>query len=274
MKRVFVSYSHAASDAKTAERIQEFLRNEGFEVWRVDRLVAGSDWRSEILSAVRRCSAFVALVDESNPNVMLEIGYALGASKPVFLVSNRGSHVPFDVASLPVFQLDSQLSLSQLSEALHAVKSEAAPGDVAGGRDVLRRMLEDADFLESVGFREFETSVALLFRELGFETEELPSSHDGGYDIRAVIPQDRFVAIVQAKKYSRGTRIGVENVRALLGALTMSKASCAILAATSEFSASARSLANSSPGIILLTLEELLSATVDSLKTAALHSPR
>jgi nucleoside 2-deoxyribosyltransferase len=52
---------------------------------------------SEIRRRVSKCVAVVALLDEGNPNVFLEIGFAWGLGKPTILALHQDGNPPFDV---------------------------------------------------------------------------------------------------------------------------------------------------------------------------------
>lgn len=272
MRSIFISYSR--SDAEKARLVADTLLTEGLSVSRPDKLVPGSDWQAEILSAIRQCSVFVALIDEPTPNVMLELGYALGVSKPVLLIGSPEAQIPLDVASLPMARLD-QSDIGSLFAIVEQLRNKssanAAPKpELLGVRDQLKRMLEDADYLEQVSWREFESLVLAFLRELGFDAVQMPATHDGGYDILAKDPQTSFKAMVEVKKYTKSSMLGVSIVHQLLGALSISDASCAILVNTSGFSESARSMAKKAPRrIILLTLEDLVASTRETITTAS-----
>ncbi len=50
-----------------------------------------------ILRATEEADFAVAVLDEANPNVLFEIGYALGVNRPLILVSSEDVSIPFDV---------------------------------------------------------------------------------------------------------------------------------------------------------------------------------
>ncbi len=52
---------------------------------------------STILRATEESAFAVAVLDETNPNVLFEVGYALGVDRPLVLVSREDAKVPFDV---------------------------------------------------------------------------------------------------------------------------------------------------------------------------------
>jgi hypothetical protein len=64
---------------------------------RLDHEHFTGDIVAEIKNRISKCVAVVALLDEGNPNVFLEIGYAWGLGKPTILALNLASEPPFDV---------------------------------------------------------------------------------------------------------------------------------------------------------------------------------
>lgn len=268
MNSVFISHSRA--DARTAASLAEVLTSEGVRVRRTDELVSGSDWQAEILSAIRRCTIFVGMIDDPTPNVMLELGYALGAAKQVLLVGSEEARVPFDVASLPVARFDAydRGSLYAIAEALRG-KDKTQPtteADWSGVRERLRHMVENAEYRDRVSPREFETLVLEFLQELGFRAVHMPPNHDGGYDMAINQPRTSFSAVVEVKKHTMTSKLGVAHVSQLVGAVTLAEASCGILVTTSDFSSSARALACRAPQpILLMTLDDLANSTLESI---------
>lgn len=272
MTSIFLSYSRA--NLPMANVLAEELTKLGATVATPDELVPASEWHAEILSAIRQCSIFVAFIgEETSPNVMLELGYALGAAKSVMLVGGPEARIPFDIATLPVARFDIQnpRSLLIIAEGIRKrATADAVPEqqilDVHGR---LQRMLKDPEYLDQVSPREFESAVSSVFRDLGFVVDQVPPSHDGGYDILLKDPRSSVLAVVEVKKYQRSGVLGVANVRQLVGAMVVADATCGILVTTSRFSASARDMAKRAPRpMLLLTLEDLVKSTRDSITTA------
>lgn len=79
--KVFISHSH--SDALLAARLSKALEGSGLEVWDPDReLFPGDNWAREISRALEESEAMVVLLTPAaidSPNVMREMGFALGA---------------------------------------------------------------------------------------------------------------------------------------------------------------------------------------------------
>ena len=91
--------------------------------------------------------------------------------------------------------------------------------------------------------RKFEELIAELLDDLGYEVELTPATGDGGKDILAYMttPHGRVLCLVEAKRYKRDHRVGVELVRQLYGTLADSEATSAMLVTTSSFMPGAKS---------------------------------
>ena len=272
MKAAYIS--HSRSDAQNARILAELLATRGVDVAKTEELALAAEWHAEIFSSIRRCSLFVAFIEEGPiPSVMLELGYALGAGKPVVLVSGRETRIPLDIAALPVvrFDEDDRSSMVAMAEEIRRKASaDVTPEQqFLGVRDRLECMLTDPDYLDRVSPREFEESVLAFLRELGFDAELMPPNHDGGFDILARDRGTSLLAVVEVKKYQRNAMLGVAPVRQLIGAMTVSDATCAILIATSRFSPSALDVARRAPRrVLLMTLDDLVSSTRESILDA------
>jgi HJR/Mrr/RecB family endonuclease len=271
VKSIFISYSRA--DAPKAILLAHELAKQGAKVMRPDELAASAEWHAEVLSAIRRCSVLLAFIEEPTPNVMFELGFALGAAKPVLLVGYPESRIPFDVATLPIARFDendpgSLLTISEwISEATGTDVTPTQPFmDV---RTRLERMRRDPEYLDQVSPRDLESSVLAFLQELGFIAEQMPPNHDGGYDILAKNPQGSVLAVIEVKKHQHNGVLGLAQVRDLVGALTLADAPCAILVTTGRFSASARDMAKRAPRpVLLMTLDELVTSTQESIISA------
>ena len=86
--------------------------------------------------------------------------------------------------------------------------------------------------------RQFETLIAEILHDLGWEIELTPESKDGGRDIIATIPfgRSRLLGLVECKRYSPCNKVGVEIVeRFAYTVREKDKASFGMLATSSYF---------------------------------------
>jgi nucleoside 2-deoxyribosyltransferase len=270
MKNVFLSGPHGAYEDLSL--LADALGAEEMEVWRPDRLVpgTGTNQTEEVLSAIKRCDLFVALIYKAHPNVMFELGYALGAGKSVLLIRGSRGEIPFDVATLPALTID-RFDSRSISEAVQwikqaTVRSRPAIRDFQNAQEMLRRMCDDESFLDEVEPRAFEECIAKVFQEKGFRADLLSTRNDRGFDveIRDFLPNE--VVVVQVKKQNRNSRLSVSEVQRVVGSAVTARAARAIIVTSGGFTASAKFFADEAPiRVVLLTIDELADLTREGL---------
>lgn len=81
-----------------AEQIGQALRQRGIEPVLPTEFGTDGTVRDQIQGAIHRAKLVVADLTGSNPNVLFELGMAMGLSKPVLLISQDPiKDVPFDL---------------------------------------------------------------------------------------------------------------------------------------------------------------------------------
>jgi hypothetical protein len=73
---------------------QPAAHDNGLLIERLDHETFLGDIVTEIRNRISKCVAVGALLDEGNPNVFLEVGYAWGVGKPTILVLGEASEPP------------------------------------------------------------------------------------------------------------------------------------------------------------------------------------
>lgn len=77
--------------------IQEACQAAGIMCERLDEQAFTGAVLSEMKARVRGGGGVLGVLDNANPNVLLEIGFAWGAGKPTVLVAKKGATLPFDL---------------------------------------------------------------------------------------------------------------------------------------------------------------------------------
>jgi hypothetical protein len=113
--QVFLSFS--LSDRQFASTVADELQRAGLSVVRMSDLGAGDEYTEEVRGALRRSAAVVVALPEVSSrhdvpaSVLFEIGAAVGAEKPIYVIVDRPStKLPFGAPGLQV------LPLSRLDE--------------------------------------------------------------------------------------------------------------------------------------------------------------
>ena len=127
--KVFISYSH--DDAEWVRRFAEALRQQNVNVWLDEWQVSvGDPLREAIEAGLRSSDAIVSVLtpaDARRPNVLFELGVALGMGKPLIAI------IPpeLDTSAIP-FELRTRRYLTKgapdeaAREVAEAVKGKAA----------------------------------------------------------------------------------------------------------------------------------------------------
>ena len=75
----------------------EAARDNGFLCERLDLESYVGDVIAEMEKRIRSASCLIALLNDHNPNVFFEVGYAMAIQKPIIFVAKEGETIPFDV---------------------------------------------------------------------------------------------------------------------------------------------------------------------------------
>jgi len=109
--------------------------------------------------------------------------------------------------------------------------------------------------------RLFESLVASIFKNQGFDVILTPKTRDGGFDVMAV-RNSKFTGdetfLVECKRYGQGKSVGVGVVRNLLGVVQMKNANKGIVVTTSYFTKPAEKEAMSAASRLVLCDRNLL----------------
>jgi hypothetical protein len=133
--KLFVAMPFAPEHSDVWEiAIQESCEKAGIVCERMDEQAFTGDILTQIMSRLRNGSGVLALLNDANPNVFLEIGFAWGTGKPTILIAKKGVSLPFDVQGQKCIQYTSIANLrSLLTAELISLKAQGV-FDSPGGR--------------------------------------------------------------------------------------------------------------------------------------------
>ena len=245
MKRVFLS--HSSSDPK-AEDIARALQAAGFGIATpfTTPFDAGKDVATSLFEQLKQASVVVAVLGEQKANVLLELGYALGMAKPVILIANPNSNLPFDLAGIETidYKAPTREIVLKILRSIERLQRENRLEEAEFPRN-LREMLhvrmEFPERFERIPYWAFERAVRDAFHAAGYETEQADLTSDYGFDFK--VKRRDGDLLVEIKKLSPNGRASIAAVQQLLGALHAYEAPRALLICTSDFTDSARGFA-------------------------------
>jgi hypothetical protein len=128
--KLFVAMPFAPEHSDVWEiAIQESCQKAQILCERVDRQAYVGDILTEVVSRLKSANGVLALLDDANPNVFLEIGFAWGAGKPTVLIAKNGTPLPLDVRGQKCIQYTSIANpRSLLAEELISLKAQGVFG--------------------------------------------------------------------------------------------------------------------------------------------------
>jgi hypothetical protein len=128
--------------------------------------------------------------------------------------------------------------------------------------ECIRYLARYPEALPEIHPRKFESLVASILRNQGFDVQLTPSSWDGGKDL-VVLSRDTFgpiVTLVECKRYNAVHRVGVRQVREVLGVASIENVPRVAIVTSSSFTAGAHQLAAQQGGrLSLVDGDELVS---------------
>jgi len=119
---VIQSFDGSTYDRRYRETIRPALIAAEVEPQRADEILGLNPIIEKIESAIASATICIAEVSEDNPNIWLELGYALALNRPVVILCDkaRRAKLPFDVQHRPVifYRTDSKSGYDELESQL------------------------------------------------------------------------------------------------------------------------------------------------------------
>lgn len=262
--KVFIA--HSSEDRKLVSSLDAALKKQGDTLLDPFEIEVKKELLSEITSVIYSSDVVIALAAPRNLNVILELGLALGANKPVLIAGYSETKLPADLSAIPYIELsgdvprDVHYIIKQLSN-FQITKSEKKT-DFDSAEAALKEAIKDQNFLASIHPTEFERLIAKFFEEKGFKVTNLEESPDAGFDFMIESPLFNKKILVQAKKLNQQSKVSVETVRKLISAIPFIGATAGLLISTSGYTPAATSLGIAS-SLVLKSLAEIISMKSD-----------
>jgi hypothetical protein len=261
MKRIFI-----ASSAKTpshpflVELIREIERH-GFDVVAPSAVYAETDL--PLIENIRKCGFVLGVIIGNDSNVYFEIGFAMGARKPVLLVSSPTVILPFDLRSVNCIMADtlSEETVSRIVEHLKSQRFDEGMAYTVGRsfKDVLKLYRDDPREFEAIDSEEFDRCIKEWFAFKGMQVVENAGAKDAGFDLGVNGYEGHRTTLVEVRKQSGSSKVSVVQVRALLGVVYAESADHGIFISASDFTKSAYEFAERcEPKIELWTVDRLV----------------
>jgi hypothetical protein len=265
MKRIFLSYNYDR-DALLVERLKvRLLETSQVEVIDpFDAIRHGDSLVAQISSQIQRASLVIAVLSTNDPNVWYETGLAIGTGKSTLVVGRESEALPADLKLLPFVVLtgDFEADASRIVERLNKlqVREDKAIRNYSSVQERLETYWSDRNYFDSISPTEFEDLLFEWFQLHGFEPRKSDGPEAYGIDMVAKSPFDGASIAIEAKKFSRQSRVSVKEIMSLLGTATLMRVDKAALITSSSFTAAALEMAKRSRDVklYLITIDDFL----------------
>jgi hypothetical protein len=277
MKKVFVSYSF---DDHYAHQTISFLRSHfSPNVVEILDIKNSTPVRENIKKAIteliNKCSIYVCFIERNDPNVMFELGYALGINKPIVIIGET-QDIPADLRGMAYIQRGSSsyeiLSFLENNLTNYNLVSPFYDFEPRHLLDNLQMLARNPDMLDRLDGREFEMLIRQWFEYKGFHVDQPHVSMDLGFDFR-VAPFEGASAIVEVKKYKATSKVPVSIIRQLVGAMALENVSYGVVVSSAPYTNSARYFANEiGCKVALWTINDLIRLVAEPRDTISSDS--
>lgn len=263
MNQIFISYS--LEDIIVHREVVELISgirklNIGYHEYYQEHGFSNSynTLKDNVVQAINQCKVFVCYVNYRNPNVMFELGYAVGKNKKIILVGDN-LDLPFDLRNMALYNLQNSVFdiLIEIEKYITRSVDEYTLYNM-NPNELLKELNERPELLDSISPQDFEKKVFELFIEKGYHVEFPHGLQDGGYDLLIHNYKDRD-AVVEVKKYKITSQVSISVARQLIGTMSLMNVQKGIIVSTAPFSESLKHFVREIEyDIELISLKELL----------------
>ncbi len=160
---VIQEFDGGTFDLRYKETIMPALNKAGVDPKRADEILGLQPIIQKIEDAIEQADICIAEVSKDNPNVFLELGYALALNKPVVILCDKDfrQKLPFDIQHRPVifYRTNSKSGYDDLE--IEIIKYTADQLQRAQSTKIKSPILSEKQFEDIEEFKDYEVSILL-----------------------------------------------------------------------------------------------------------------
>lgn len=250
MKNVYIATSQKHIDDFLSFNVKRELEEYGYKIINNEPIDFNKTISPEYF--INKCDVFIAIIKYAEPVLFFEIGYASALSKKIIIISNNEDEIPFFLKNYSFIKADTYHNSIgyHLTQILRNTTMELShdltyPNNL---KEFIHSYRVNPQIIERLTEREFEQIVFNHFRySTNYQPEEPASAKDYGYDMTLNNYKGHHRTLVEIKKYNPNSKVSINVVQQLIGAMSLYNADHGILLTTSTFTLSARDFASSLP---------------------------
>lgn len=198
---------------------------------------------------ISQADIFIAVIKDESPLVFYELGYATALGKKVLIISESEYDLPLSLQKYNYIRFDSGISNSIYSVINFLqntrIEESSINQSITSFKELIINVKENPQVIDRVSGPDFEKLIFTYFKDTGVNISKSNSSKDYGYDFILSNWEGFTKTVVEVKKYNKNSKVSVNTIQQIIGAMNMYEADHGIIITTSEFTASAREFASS-----------------------------
>ncbi len=250
MKKIYISSSFKNADDFLTYTLKRDLIEMGYEVVNKESdesFFDESKATPEYL--ISQSDVFIAIIKDKSTFTFYELGYATALGKKVLIISESEFDLPLSLRKYNYIRLDSGIhnSIYDVINFLQKIKIEEKHerNNISNFKELIINFRQNSQIIDRISGSEFEEFIFNYFRSKGIDIDR-PNTHtDYGYDFILRNWNGFEKTIVEVKKYNRNSKVSVNTIQQVVGAMNIYEADHGIIITTSDFTSSAKEFASS-----------------------------
>lgn len=250
MKKIYISSSFKHIDDFLTFTLKRDLIEMGYEVVNKESDESFYDESKATPEYwISQSDVFIAIIKDKSPFVFYELGYATALGKKILIISESDFDLPLSLKKYNYIRFDSGISNS-IYDVINFlqktnIEEKSFKDNISNFKELISSFRENSQIIDRVSGPEFEDFIFNYFRSNGANVERPRSSTDYGYDFILRDWKGFEKTIVEVKKYNRNSKVSVNTIQQVVGAMNIYEADHAVIITTSEFTSSAKEFASS-----------------------------
>lgn len=258
MISIFISYAYNDSYANSLIECLKQSPSENIKLLNDNQYLIDTDL--DVFDPIKKCDYFICIIDRTNTNIMLELGYALGQNKNVILIGDYGD-VPYELRNYLLINKSEDINkvIIQIFEKTLVDKPDINHKDEYQGdnKDELV-FIKNKGIINAMNYIEFEDRILDYLIEKNPSMKIIKTKKGTMFDF--LIPS--LDCYIDVKKYNNNSKVSLSTIRTFLGLMIENNIKKGIILSSTDFTLSALDYVKKVKGleykIILLTLNNLL----------------
>jgi|GEM_PF-3383250 len=265
MIRIYLSYSYGKIDSSFLEKLKNELNHFDFEIINQfpDFIYSNYEQENTIQNSINKCDLLIAIINEYNPNIFFEIGYAMGRGKQILIVGTKEIDLPKPLNNINylvgnpyekdiIFEIIYHIEKMKFNQTENQKK-------IDNFKDLINSYYSDQNYFDKIDSRQFEEVINDLFRRMHYVVDSNRDQIGSGYDFVISNYKDYQKTLVEVKNYNKNAKISIGQIQQFLGVVYFNKADSGIFISTSGFTSSAVDFAErATPTIELWDINDLI----------------